>query len=259
MNMKLKDIKKGPASSRNAEQGYHSFRWEIYEWISSIATKLLMFTPVSANQITILGILCVYISAVLFSFNNIIYSIWAISFLYIGEIMDSIDGTLARCKKTCSRLQSNFLGNIYHSSAYPLLFLGISFGVFFKTGDFIYIIFGSLSTFFQEEIATLRFLKNTIMYKNSSLFRKQRNLLNNSDEKELFLVKDRSKGIIMNLFTIPMQYLRVVIVLSFLLDYLTNYRFLELFVIFYGIFIPIKSIGFSYMIYKSFKRIESNQ
>ncbi len=254
--MKLKEIRYGPAASRDAEQGYKSLKYEIYEWLSAIFVKLLLYTPVTPNQVTIVGTLLPFLAAFFFGFGSFGFALAGISCLYLGELMDAIDGTLARCKKKCSRLQSNFLGNLYHSSSYPILFLGIGFGVFMNTGNPLYVLLGALSSLFQEGTATLRFLKNTVMYKNHDIFKKNKDILNKTDESELFNAKGK-KSLIMSLFGAPMKHLRLAILFIFVLEHFYPLGWVQVFVIFYGIFIPIKALGFSYTIYRSFQRIES--
>jgi len=85
-----------------------------------------------------------------------------------------------------------------------------------------------------------------------------KDLLVQSDEKELFQAKGK-KGIIMNLFSAPMKHLRLTIIFVVFMEYFFPLGWIKLFIIFYGIFIPLKYVGFASTIYKSFKRIESKK
>jgi hypothetical protein len=259
--MKLKDIKVY-ASCRDEEQNYFGLKYFIYEWLSTFLTKFLLYTPITANQTTIAGIIFVFIAAFFFGFGTIWFSLLAIGFIYLGELMDAVDGTLARCKKSCSRLQSNFLGNIYHSSAYPLLFLGIGVGVATNEGNFVYVLLGAIAALAQEVTAFLRFLKNTVMFKNKEWLNKEKpGLFSDPDESKLLKVKGWKK-FIFTAFQFPLDHLRVIIILAFALtgiDQMTSFAFFNGFkwlVIFYSIFVPIKALGYFVSIYWSFKKIE---
>lgn len=256
--MKLKEILKGPAASRDAEQGYTALKFKIYELISAIFVKILMYTPVTANQVTVLSILFPYLGAVLFGFGNFWYYLAGIACLYLGELMDAVDGTLARCKKACSRLQSNFLGNIYHSSSYPVIFLGIGYGVALSTGNMTYLLLGGITALFQESIAFMRFLKNTVLFKNQKKVKGVTDYLDEPDESKLFSAsKKSSKSFLIKLSGEPMHHLRPIIIIAVLLSYFLNWQTMELFVAFYAIFTPLKAIGYSYSVYRSFKKIET--
>ena len=254
--MKFKDILKGPAASRDAEQGYTSFKFKIYEFISAIFVKILIYTPVTPNQVTILSALFPMLGAFFFGFGVFWFSLAGIACLYLGELMDAIDGTLARCTKKCSKLQSNILANLYHSSSYPFLFLGIGYGVFVQTSNANYLLLGALAAVFQMATAFLRFLKNTIILKNPEFFKQKKKLLYESKEEGLFSVDKGLKGFILSAFEAPMKHLRMVIVITVILNYFFTFGWLRLFVVFYGVFTPIKAVGFTYTIYRSFKRIE---
>jgi phosphatidylglycerophosphate synthase len=242
--MNIKEIKIH-ASSRDAEQGYKGIKYTVYEWLSTLLVKILMYTPITANHITIVGIIFVFIAAFFLGFGTFSFGLIGIVFLYLGELMDAVDGSLARCKKSCSRLQSNFLGNIYHSSSYPVLFLGISVGAYFQTGNLIYIIFGGLTALFQEMIGTMLFLKNTVLYKTG-----EGKYLEKDEENIFRHDKNSIRKVLLEIFKAPFKHIRLMIILSVI------FGRLDLFTIFYAIFTPIKLFGFIYSIYAMFKKIE---
>jgi hypothetical protein len=259
--MKLKDIKTH-ASSQDEKQGYKGIKYVVYEWLATILVKILMYTNITANHLTIAGVIFVFIGAFFFSLGTLSFGLLGILFLYLGELMDAADGSLARCKKSCSRLQSNFLGNIYHSSAYPVLFLGISVGVATNEGNFIYILLGAIAALAQETTAFLRFLKNTVMFKNQEWLNKEKpELFSDPDESKLLKAKGWKK-FIFTAFKFPLDHLRVIIIFAFVLTFINQvipFAFFNGFkwlVIFYGIFVPIKALGYFVSIYHSFKKIE---
>lgn len=235
--MKLREIWTH-ASSQDAKQGYSGLKYLIYESLATVLTWTLMYTPVTPNQLTIMGSLFVYAAAVLFGFGNFWHGIAAIACLYLGELMDATDGTLARCKKMCTRLPSNYTGNIYHSSAYPALFIGIGFGVFLNTGNGIHLLLGAIAAFSQEMIGFLLFLRNTVLLKEG---------LSRTDAT----LSDTKKSFFMTLFRAPMAVLRLVIIAALLLGRL------DWLLIFYGAYTPLKTAAFFTSSYSSLKRIET--
>ncbi len=258
--MKFKEILHGTAASRDAEQGYSGLKYQIYEFLAAVLVKILMYTPITANQITLLGIVFVYVAAILFGYGTLYLGILAVGFIYLGELMDATDGTLARSKKACSKLQSNILGNLYHSSAYSILFLGIGFGVFVGTGNCIFILLGGISAFFQQTMGLIRFLGSQVMFKNRELLKEKgkENLLDEADEKKLFKVGKKSfKNFFIELIGAPIKHLRLIIIVVLILNYTIYPMAFSIFTIFYAIFIPIKTLGFLHSIYYSFKRIET--
>ena len=108
--------------------------------------KIFLFLHLTANQITILGIIFSYVAAGLLAFGNLYYAIAAILFLYLGEITDYSDGTMARIRNSVTRLQSDLLCHFYHQGGYALLYFGLGLGLFRITGNVLYIVFGCFGT-----------------------------------------------------------------------------------------------------------------
>ncbi len=102
--MDVKDIKKGAF-----KRSYKSLEDKIYRWPGIILAKLFLYTPITANQVTVLGALVLYISAAFFAFGRFWYSIIAILLLYLGEVLDYTDGNVARARKNVTILQSMFI------------------------------------------------------------------------------------------------------------------------------------------------------
>ena len=236
--MNLTDIKKH-ASSRDAEQGNKGIKYFIYENLSTWLVNILVHTPITANQITILGILFPFGSMLLFAYGNMWMGLLGVLFLYLGELMDACDGTLARTKKQCSKLQSNFLGNLYHSLSYPFLFIGIGVGVYMNTGNAKYLIVGGLAGMFQMTVAFTRFLSSSVLLKNGHGF--------DSEEKQIM-----KQSIVKKLFEAPMKHLRLIILFCVLLGLMKH------FIIFYLAFNYIKMMAYISTIYLSFKNMENN-
>jgi len=238
--MKSNEIKK-QATVRDELQGNKGIKYKIYENLSTGVVKLLMKTAITANEITILGTIFPFLSVLLFSFGNIWYGLLGIIFLYLGELMDAVDGTLARCKQTCSKLQSGFLGNLYHSLPYPFLFFGISIGVYVNSGNVIYLLIGAFATMCQLTVAMVRFLSSSVMMRHGMSF--------DVNEDKIF---NKEKSFIKKMFEAPMKHLRPIILVCLV------FGLFKYFIMFYFVFNFVKVVGYMYTIYNSFKRLESN-
>ena len=92
--------------------------------ISIRLTWLLVRTPISANEVTILQCIFGLIGAVLFACSE--YVLGAI-FLQIGYILDLCDGEVARWKHQESKA-GNYLDLINHRIVIPAMFFGLGIG-----------------------------------------------------------------------------------------------------------------------------------
>jgi phosphatidylglycerophosphate synthase len=97
--------------------------------ISIHITRILLHTPVTANQVTVGMILLGVAAGTLFTFGNYWLSIIGIILLLAAYILDRVDGEIARYRKATS-IQGNFLDDLYHDIVKPYIFIGISFGIY---------------------------------------------------------------------------------------------------------------------------------
>ncbi len=96
-------------------------------------TRVLIKTPVTPNQITMIGLLFAVLSSFFFSFGVYLYTIAAIVLLKMNEILDYVDGSLARMKSKTS-LSGDFLEFLVDRITFILVFLGLGWGLFAATG-----------------------------------------------------------------------------------------------------------------------------
>ena len=92
--------------------------------ISIRLTWLLVRTPVSANQVTILQVIVGIIGAVLLGYGQFILGA---VFLQFGYILDLCDGEVARWKHQESKA-GNYLDLIGHRIVTPAMFFGLGIG-----------------------------------------------------------------------------------------------------------------------------------
>ena len=75
-----------------------------FRFISTIITRQLARTSITPNQVTLSRMVVVTLSLYLFSLGDPFSLIWAVFLFYIFEILDHVDGDLARYKKQFSDL-----------------------------------------------------------------------------------------------------------------------------------------------------------
>ncbi len=121
------------SGSANMKKSYTKADDELYarlvtRRISSVFTKLVLITPLSANQITLFDIFLGLLAAVLFACSNYYLSIIAALVLQLWYVFDCVDGEVARAKNQAS-LGGVFLDYIGHDLVQPMVFLGLGFGI----------------------------------------------------------------------------------------------------------------------------------
>ncbi len=109
--------------------------------ISIYITKLLLHTPITGNQVTLLWILLGVASGILFSFGNYWYSIVAALLINLSVELDYVDGEVARYREATSAF-GRYLDICGHVIVYPTLFMGIAYGVYNIFHNPIIFIFG---------------------------------------------------------------------------------------------------------------------
>jgi len=109
--------------------------------VSIYITKVLLYTPISANQVTILGLLFGIAAGTLFIFGNYWYSIIGALLLHLTIVLDDVDGEVAHYRGTSS-LRGGYLDDANHFITNPYIFVGIAFGVYANFHNIEALIFG---------------------------------------------------------------------------------------------------------------------
>ena len=119
------------------------FVWKI----SAPITYLLVRTPISANQVTVIQEIVGSIGAIMLAVPNIKIMLFGIFLIQFGFILDCVDGEVARYKGQSS-VRGVFLDLIGHQIVIPFYIFFISLGVFIRTGYMDAIIVGFLGALF---------------------------------------------------------------------------------------------------------------
>jgi phosphatidylglycerophosphate synthase len=154
---------------QTAESAAHDSWLAKYLWrkISIIFTKLLLYTPITANQVTLLWFVIEIVGSTLFIFNIYAYSIIGAILLFLSHILDGTDGEVARYRKSGS-LKGAYLDFVFHNIASPYIFVGLAFGLFAGSHDYRILVVGFSAALFLILIWLLEMQKSQILSKNQN-------------------------------------------------------------------------------------------
>jgi phosphatidylglycerophosphate synthase len=110
-------------------------------------TRVLILTPITANQTTLLYILVGILAASCFTFGTVGLNIAGIVLLQLWYIMDCVDGEVARYRGTTS-VTGVYLDLLSHYIAHPLVIACIGWGLFRKFDDSKALIFAFSAALF---------------------------------------------------------------------------------------------------------------
>lgn len=137
------------------------------EWftmrISIYVTKLLLYTGIHADQVTMLMVLLSLIGSGMMAFSSIWTMFIGITIIHFTIVLDNVNGEVARYKKEGS-LIGTYMEEIYHVVSTPFIFFSFAYGIFNQTGMNIAIIFGFLIAIFSSPIV-LRAIESSVVKK----------------------------------------------------------------------------------------------
>ncbi len=150
------------------------------EWvtmkISIYVTKLILYTPIGADQVTIGMVLLAILGSIFMGFGTLKLILIGILIIHFTVILDNVNGEVARYRKEGS-MTGTFLEQYYHELSVPLIFFSLGFGIFLQTGYKSAVLFGFLCGIFSRS-TVLSALKSAVV-KNAIRDRKN----NKVDEK----------------------------------------------------------------------------
>lgn len=220
-------------------------------FFSKYITWILVKTPITANAITIFGIIISLIGLLLIGFGNHFFIILGFVLLYIYYISDECDGEVARYKKATS-LRGIYYDEISHLLFLSFFFVSLGFFIYRINGDLLYVFLGVFGSFFLQGIRIIRKIAVVTLPKSDMkrIVNKETEELEINSPKKSFakLMKTISINLVNGFshYIVITTVFLICIVLYFLYDYLT---ILELIMIIYVIFMSVVFISF--MIIKS--------
>ncbi len=123
--------------------------WMVRKFLRDAAlpvTWLLLHTPVTANQVTLVSLLIGLMGIGLFACPSPGAFLWGVILLQLWYFLDHVDGQIARYRKTAC-LTGRFFDFLTHHVIHGALFFALGFYAFGKLGSPRWIVWGALASF----------------------------------------------------------------------------------------------------------------
>lgn len=242
------------------EQSAH-FKKDITNWepiyisrkISIWISFFLRNTKITPNHVTGLWFFIGVLGAFLFIFRTHWASLLGVFLIYLAWILDNTDGELARYKKIYS-LRGNLLDMVAHGVIFPCIFGALTFSCVLAGESTLFILPGLLATIFvtpvtkmQENVKLLLSLNLLYKHNHAETFEKRTDPAVN--ERESIFQKPVAKVIALIYSQTAILYLLIVA---------TVFERETLFLLFYGLGLPLVLIPKYMARAKDLERIEKN-
>ncbi|MFQ5706464.1 MAG: CDP-alcohol phosphatidyltransferase family protein [bacterium] len=147
--LSLKEVKnfKYRINPTEGIEGRANFGYYVVRPISVYFTWLILQTPMSANQVTVLHMIIGILGSILLAFADLKVQLAGIFFLYLSYVIDNVDGEVARYRKQVS-ITGKYIDTLAHTYVIMIMFFGFGFGAFMKTGRVELVVLGFLAGFF---------------------------------------------------------------------------------------------------------------
>ncbi|MFH1376325.1 MAG: CDP-alcohol phosphatidyltransferase family protein [Candidatus Woesearchaeota archaeon] len=128
MNLKERynKIKEHSFSRARKYKGFDKIYDTFMRVITFIPVFILSFFPITGNAVSILAILGNFLAFYLFITQQFILGIIII---FATEVLDYMDGTVARIRNEKNPIMGSFLGRLYHVVSFGIIFIGICIGI----------------------------------------------------------------------------------------------------------------------------------
>lgn len=143
--------------------------------ISIYVTKLFLYTPIHADQVSMLMLLLVLVGSGMIAFGPMWAMFIGITLIHFTVVLDNVNGEVARYRKEGSLIGS-FLEETYHVLAAPFIFFSLGYGIFNQTGFKTAIIFGFLCSVFASPII-LNAIKIAVVKKGLDRLKEKKGML----------------------------------------------------------------------------------
>ncbi len=200
----------------------------IFRRISIYFTFLFLHTSITANQVTMLGMIITIIASFLFSFSTYEASIIASFLLFLAYLFDWVDGEIARYRKSSS-LNGAYLDDIGYYMMEILPFIGLSFGAYTIFNHIFVFILGFLAVFSITFVRLVNLMRYSFYFEYVLKKKVKYNKKKGIKERKSFLFKSIKK-----IVNILFQFRAILVIIFF--TSLIGYSYLALF--FYGIAFP---------------------
>ncbi|MFH1849479.1 MAG: CDP-alcohol phosphatidyltransferase family protein [archaeon] len=134
-------------------------------WLRRLSYYLsipFIYLRISANQITFFSLILGIMASALFCVGGYWRILAGLGLLYLDRILDCVDGNIARYTKKYS-LGGDFLDAQNHRFIFPLMLLGLGYGVYNTSGQIAFLFLGISASFFTQATYNTDLLKDMIL------------------------------------------------------------------------------------------------
>jgi len=152
--------------------------------LSIYITRLVLFTSLTANHVTMIFFAAGVIASILFLSGSIGLNFLASLILQLWYLLDHVDGEVARYRNTTS-LVGIFMDEMVHYIVHPLIFICIGIGQFLVNQNVIFIMLSIPASLAMILIPLVQVMREKVFQKNEPI--------NNSKTESI--VKQTSYGV----------------------------------------------------------------
>ncbi len=150
------------------------------KFLSIYMTKILIYTPITANQLNFIMFIMALVGIFLLSTADYFYVILGVIILHFEAFLDAVDGEIARYRKQQSPLGA-FIDQLINSPIESLAFLAITINVYRTNSSLSVIIFGFLASIFMILTGVIKKFKHEVVFMEILKFLKQSKQYNSID------------------------------------------------------------------------------
>ena len=163
--------------------------FSITNWIAPFVTKLLLYTNLSANHISIIAFIFVFISTPFIAFGGYWYVLIGALLMQTSVILDNSDGAVARIKGTADKFGNFYCGFLHHFMS-PVLIAALSINSYRFFNNVIFLMIGLLTIILMFLNLYSRIIKDKHAVEYSLRYNKK---IKASQEFDLLSIGDKNK------------------------------------------------------------------
>lgn len=248
---------------RICQKKYEEFKrgypiWE-YPWrmISIYFTKVFLLLGFTANQVSLISTIIGVLATVFLAIGPRWYAIIGALLLHLWEILDCTDGEIARYRGS-SGVIGDYVDRLSNTVVEPLIFVALTIRVYYQvSNDFMILLFGFLASVATLQIKLVMYLSYASALSAFLSLGKVKKILEKMSLKDFQKSLPHLWGhfslryaVIQNFLPsgfITMCILLIITVINSLVPFLKinslNLNFLHLFLMVYGLLLPLGVIG----------------
>ena len=142
----IKELRKICHDEKNRDLWYSKY---FGKRLSIYITKILLYTPITANHVTLIMLLLGIVGPI-FLFNG--FFIIGLLLIHLSMFLDFVDGDIARYRKQ-RKMLGIYIDGVYHVVTNQLMLFGFAYGIYTLYPNKLLIIFGFLSAMFGRSVA----------------------------------------------------------------------------------------------------------